>query len=97
MDTPPTPTPPPTPDVPPAYIPDEAECKRAFAAFKKRIKALQLETDSKLGRSHVTGPKETVTAIQPPLGFGKVVWEHLAKIGWIKYEGRGFYQILKKD
>jgi hypothetical protein len=97
MDSPTPPPPTPTPDAASAPIPDEAECKRAFAAFKKRIKALQLETDSKLGRAKVTGPKEVVTAIQPPLGFGKAIWEHLAKIGWLKYEGRGFYQLLKKD
>lgn len=81
----------------PAYVPDENEMKRALAAFRKRLRALQLETDSKLGRSALTGKKETITAIQPPLGFGKDVWQHLASIGWLKNEGRGFYQLLKKD
>lgn len=89
--------PPAIPPAAPAYVPDENEMKKALSAFRKRLRALQLETDSKLGRSALTGKKETVTAIQPPLGFGKDVWQHLAQIGWLKNEGRGFYQLLKKD
>lgn len=86
-----------TPSSPPAAAPDEQELRKAFSAFKKRLKAFQLETDSKLGRAVTTGRKETITEIQPPVGFGKAVWEELARIGWLKYEGRGFYKLIKKD
>jgi hypothetical protein len=72
---------------------DENDLKRALAAFRKKLKAMQLEQDSKLTRSHVTGKRETITAMQPPLGFGKAVWEELAKRGELKYDGGGFYQL----
>lgn len=95
MDTPPPPTPPtPTPAANPLF--DENDLKRAIAAFRKKLKAMQLEQDSKLGRSPLTGKRETITAVQPPLGFGKAVWEELARRGDLKYDGGGFYQWVEK-
>ena len=76
--------------------PDENEMKRALAAFRKRLKLSQLEQDSKLGRSFTTGQRETITAIKPPLGFGKEIWQQLADRGDLKYDGGGFYALPKK-
>ena len=60
----------------------EEELKKAFKAFKKRVKLTQLNDDSRLGHSPLTGKRETVVAIQPPTGFGREIWEELAdKIG----------------
>jgi len=83
---------------PPAANPlfDENDLKRAMTAFKKRMKSIQLEQDSKLGRSPLTGNREVITGIQPPLGFGKAVWEELARRGDLKYDGGGFYQWVEK-
>jgi len=75
---------------------DEAELKRALAAFRKRLKANQLEQDSKLGRSPLTGKKETITAIRPPSGFGTEIWQQLADLGELRYDGSGFYELVKK-
>jgi hypothetical protein len=72
----------------------EEDMKKAFKAFKKRLKMTQLEEDSKLGRSPLTGAKSTIVAIQPPLGFGKEVWEELANHGYLKRDGGGFYQLV---
>ncbi len=103
---PPTPTPAPTPATPPPASvepaaapapPDLAEMRKAYNTFRKRLKSMQLETDSRLGRSPLTGRKETLTAIQAPTGFGKAVWEHLTDAGYLKYEGRGLYTLLKKE
>jgi hypothetical protein len=68
-----------------------AELKRAFKAFKKRLKLTQLEEDSRLGHSPLTGAKSSVVAIQPPAGFGREVWEELADQGFLKRDGAGFY------
>ena len=38
----------------------EEELKKAFKAFKKRVKLTQLNDDSKLGHSPLTGKRETV-------------------------------------
>lgn len=75
---------------------DEKELNRALGAFRKRLKMQQLEVDSKLGHSPLTGKKEVITAIQPPLGFGKEVWEQLVERGDLKYDGGGFYVLVKK-
>ena len=72
----------------------EEELKRALKAFKKRLKMTQLEEDSRLGRSPLTGAKSTITAIQPPSGFGREIWEELRDKGYLKNDGGGFYQLV---
>lgn len=70
------------------------ELKKAFKAFKKRVKLTQLNDDSRLGRSPLTGARETVVSIQPPAGFAREVWEELADRGVLKRDGGGFYAIV---
>ena len=72
----------------------EEELKRAFKAFKKRMKMMQLEEDSRLGHSPLTGSKNKIVSMQPPLGFGREVWEELADKGFLKRDGGGFYEIV---
>jgi hypothetical protein len=72
----------------------EEELNRALKAFKKRLKSIQLEEDSKLGHSPLTGAKSQITAIQPPKGFGWDVWNELAAKGILKNDGGGFYQLV---
>jgi hypothetical protein len=71
----------------------EDELKKALRAFKKRLKLTQLDDDSKLGRSPLTGGKTTVISIQPPSGFGRAIWEELAEKGFLKADGGGFYKL----
>ncbi len=75
----------------------EEELRKALRAFRKRLKMTQLEEDSKLGRSHLTGQKNTITAIQPPLGFGKAIWQELCDKGALKYDGGGLYMATGKE
>jgi hypothetical protein len=72
----------------------EEELKKALKAFKKRLKLTQLEEDSRLGHSPLTGAKSNITAIQPPVGFGKEVWLELKEKGFLKDDGGGFYQLV---
>jgi hypothetical protein len=72
----------------------EEELKKALKAFKKRLKLTQLEEDSRLGHSPLTGAKSRITAIQPPVGFGREIWEELSQKGYLKNDGGGFYQLL---
>ena len=71
----------------------EEELKKAFKAFKKRLKLTQLEEDSHLGRSPLTGARSSVTAIQPPPGFGREIWQELADKGFLKYDGDGLFML----
>ena len=65
------------------------------AAFKILPRLIpQLEDDSKLGHSPLTGAKSQVVAIQPPTGFGREIWEELAAKGYLKNDGGGFYQLV---
>jgi hypothetical protein len=73
------------------------ELKKAFRAFRKRLKMMQLEDDSKLGHSPLTGQRSTVTAIRPPSGFGREIWEELANQGYLKYDGGGLYMLTGKE
>jgi hypothetical protein len=70
------------------------ELKKAFKAFKKRLKMTQLDDDSKLGHSPLTGNRTQVLAIQPPSGFGREIWEELVAKGFLKNDGGGFYALV---
>jgi hypothetical protein len=70
------------------------ELKKALKAFKKRLKLTQLDEDSRLGHSPLTGTgKEKIVSIQPPLGFGREIWEELAEKGCLKRDTAGFYEL----
>ena len=77
-------------------IPDD-QLKKALKAFKKKLKMQQLDDDSRLGRSPLTGAKSTIVAIQPPPGFGRDVWEELKSQGYLKADGGGFYALGEKS
>ena len=68
--------------------------KKALKAFKKRLKLTQLDDDSKLGRSPLTGGKTQVISIQPPSGFGREIWEELRAAGFLENDGGGFYKLI---
>lgn len=72
----------------------EEEMKKALKAFKKRLKLTQLEEDSRLGHSPLTGSKTTIVSIQPPAGFGKEIWEELADKGYLTRDGIGFFALV---
>ena len=70
------------------------ELKKALKAFKKRMKLTQLDDDSRLGHSPLTGSHSKVISIQPPAGFGREIWEELADKGYLKRDGVGFYELV---
>ena len=75
----------------------EDQLKKAMKAFKKKIKMQQLEDDSRLGRSPLTGAKSQIVAIQPPPGYGRDVWEALKAQGFLKDDGGGFFSLGDKS
>ena len=72
----------------------EEELRKALKAFKKRLKLTQLEEDSRLGHSPLTGAKTRIVSIQPPAGFGKEIWEELVEKGYLKRDTSGFYELV---
>ena len=76
----------------------ESELKRALGAFKKRLKVIRLDDESRLGHGPMSsGSREKVVAIQPPSGFGKAIWEELADLGYLKRDTVGFYELTDKQ
>lgn len=75
-------------------IPDD-ELKRAFGAFKKRLKLTKLDQESKLGAGKplTSGKKSDVMGIIPPNQFPRPVWDELAKRGQLRDMGGGFYSL----
>ena len=72
--------------------PSPETCKAAFKAFKKRLKLMQLDDDSRVGRSPLSGgQRTTIAGITPPDQYPREVWEELVKQGKLKHAGRGMY------
>ena len=72
----------------------EDELKKALKAFKKRLKATQLDEDSRLGRG-LSRPHAKIVSIQPPPGYGREVWEELAEKGYLRRDSGGFYELVE--
>ncbi|MDB5320495.1 MAG: hypothetical protein JWN40_2126 [Phycisphaerales bacterium] len=72
----------------------DEDMKKALKAFRKRMKMTQLDEDSRLGHSPLTGAKSKIVSMQPPAGFGKEVWEELANKGFLKRDGVGFFELV---
>ena len=72
------------------------DLKKALKAFKKRLKLMRLDDDSRIGHGPMSGGgKEKIMSIQPPSGFGREVWEELAEKGFLKRDGQGFYELVE--
>lgn len=68
--------------------------KRAFAAFKKRLKLARLDHESRLGVGPMSGGKDSdIDAIVPPHEYGPEVWAALVADGRLARAGRGFYRL----
>ncbi len=68
----------------------EEDLKKAYKAFKKRLKLARLDDASGLSR----GSKTTkIGGITPPSGFPLEIWEELVAQGKLKREGGGIYSI----
>ena len=74
-------------------MPTDEELKRAFKAFKKRLKLTRLDDESRLGRSPLTGGGTGIESIVPPREFPQEVWDELVKRGRLSCDTDGFYRI----
>lgn len=68
----------------------EEEQKRAYKAFKKRLKLARLDDESGLSPG---SKKSGITGITPPTGHPPEVWEELVAQGKLRREGRGTYSM----
>ena len=68
--------------------------RKAYKAFKKRLKLEQL-ADASLGGGAMSGGDRGLIAVSPPDQYPKEVWEELARLGKIKNSGYGLYELVK--
>ena len=73
----------------------EEELKRAYKAFKKRMKMTRLDDESRLGHSPLSGGGGRIVSIQPPGGFGREVWDELADKGYLRRDSGGMYELVE--
>jgi peptidoglycan hydrolase-like protein with peptidoglycan-binding domain len=74
--------------------PTPQELKSAMKAFRKRLKLTQLDDQSRIGRSPLSGGHASaIVGIVPPDQFRPAVWEELARQGKLKRAGNGMYAL----
>ena len=71
----------------------EEELKRAYKAFKKRLKLARLDDESGLSMG---SKKSSIAGITPPTGHPPGVWEELVTQGKLKREGSGTYSLAQE-
>jgi hypothetical protein len=73
---------------------DKDELKKAFKAFKKRLKITRLDAESNLNYQPTSsGRRSEIVAIEPPRPFPQAVWDELVKQGRLKNAGHGMYEL----
>jgi hypothetical protein len=71
------------------------ELKRAYQAFKKRLKLTRLNDESKVGHGPMSsGGRSGVVAISPPNQYPKEIWQELCRQGKLKQAGHGMYEMV---
>lgn len=69
----------------------EEELKRAYKAFKKRLKLARLDDESGLSPG---SKRSAIQGITPPTGHPPGVWEELVASGKLRREGSGTYSMI---
>ncbi len=76
------------PSIPPEQL------KKAYQAFKKRLKLARLDDESRLGHGPVQGGRASgIKAIQPPLQYPRAVWDELVRQGKLRNVGHGLFEL----
>lgn len=75
--------------------PSKEELKLALKAFRKRLKLMRLDDESRLGYGPMSsGGRSGVVAITPPNQYPPAVWEELARQGKLKHAGGSLYELV---
>ncbi len=73
---------------------EEPNLKRALKAFRRKLKTLRRDDESRLGNRYVTsGRSSGITAITPPTEYPAAVWNRLAELGRLKKAGQGTFEL----
>lgn len=77
-------------------MPDPETLKRALKAFRKRLRLMRQDDESRLGHNAMTdGYRSAIVGIRPPAEFPAEVWQELLKQGLLRDEGRGMLALAE--
>lgn len=66
----------------------------ALKLFKKRLKAVRLDDESRLGGHGMSSGRQSgIVAIAPPNAHPREVWDELARQGRLKRTSDGLYEL----
>lgn len=75
---------------------DQAVLHAALKAFKKRIKAVRLDDESRLGGHGLSSGRQSgIFGISPPNSHPREVWEELVRQGRLRKSRDGLYEIVE--
>ena len=72
---------------------DREVLKKAVKAFRKRLKLVRLDEESKLGHVFSKGERSGITGVAPPDQFGPAVWAELVRTGRMLDVGHGVLEL----
>lgn len=74
---------------------DQAILHAALKAFKKRLKAVRLDDESRLGGHGLSsGRTSGIVGITPPNSHPREVWDELVRVGRLKKSRDGLYEMV---
>jgi hypothetical protein len=78
-----------------AYVEwDKAVLRRAFKAYKKRLKLIRLDDESTAGVNPLSAGRESsILGIKPPEQYPETIWETLVRQGKLKDGGGGLLEL----
>jgi hypothetical protein len=72
---------------------DRDVLKRAVKAFRKRLKLVRLDEESRIGGAFSKGERSGITGVAPPDSFGPDVWAELVRVGRMIDVGHGVLEL----
>ena len=73
---------------------EEDNLKRALKAFRRKLKTIRRDDESKLGSKYVTsGRGSQISAVTPPKEYPMAVWNKLVELGRLKKGGQGTFEL----
>ncbi len=78
--------------------PDDATCQAAIKMFRKRLKFMRLDDESKISSRNplTSGGASEIKIVQAPLEYPAPVWKELVRRGKLFDRGQGFYELTGK-
>ena len=73
---------------------EEENLKKALKQFRRKLKTMRRDDESKLGSKYVTsGRASSISAIEPPKEYPAAVWDKLVELKRLCKAGQGMYEL----